>query len=207
MPVSNVFMRTISWRWALPFAQLMLATAALLYAPYELRSRYHPVGDDFMLLRYRSVFPPPVLRMSYALNFPALAAVVPFRFWGSWSSREAVLYKGPPFLSLSIDDCMFLSGVFVVWYWLGSWVDRRKHPMSRDLKSKWTRIFRPTIGCLLSVEAGTLASYYVMLTDADRPFREIGMAGLVWAFTLLWYFVGRLISGLRAPSAKIQMAR
>ena len=199
-------MRTISWRWTLASVQFALAVAALVYAPYELRARYHPVGDDFMLLGYRSVYPPPVLRMSYAMNFPALTAVVPFRFWGSWSSRDVVRYQGSPSFSLSVEDCMFLTGVFALWYWLGRRIDRRKQATNRVLRSKSARVTLLTVGCLLSVGFGTLASYYAMLTDADRPFRQIGIAGLVWAVTLLWYFVCNLMPAFRTSSGKTQIA-
>jgi hypothetical protein len=161
-----------------------------------------------MLLGYRSIFPPPILRMSYAMNFPALAAVVPFRFWGSWSLRNVVSYQRTPFFffSLSVEDCMFLTAVFALWYWLGSGLDQRKQATNRDLRSKSTRVTLLTIGCLLSAGVGTLASYYVMLTDADRPFRQIGMAGLVWAVTSLWYFVSNLMAAFRRSSGKARIA-
>jgi hypothetical protein len=199
-------MRTISYRWTLAFVQIVFATAALVYAPYEYKAGPHPVGDDFMLLGCRKVWPPTVLRTSYALNFPALTAVVPFRFWGNWSGRKVVRYQGPPFFSFSVEDCMFLTGVFALWYWLGSRLDRRRQAANRVLRSKSARVTLLTIGCLLSMGVGTLAAYYVMLTDADRPFRQIGMAGLVWGVTLLWYSVRNLTSALRTSSGKTPTA-
>jgi hypothetical protein len=187
-------MRTISYRWTLAFAQIVFATAALVYAPYEYKAGPHPIGDDAMLLGHRKVWPPPVLRTSYSLNFPVLTAVVPFRFWGYCSSREVVRYPGPPYFSFSVEDCMFLAGVFALWYWLGSRLDRRGQAANRVLRSKAARITLLTIGCLLALGIGTLAVFYIMLTDADRPFRQIGMAGLVWGVTLLWYSVRNLTS-------------
>src|SRR5690242_4292631 len=115
MVVSNLFMRIISWRWTLAFVQIVFAVAALVYAPYQYRAGPHPIGDDFMLLGYRKVWPPPILRTCYALNFPALTAVVPFRFCGNWSSRGVVRYQGHPSFSFSVEDCMFLTGVFALW--------------------------------------------------------------------------------------------
>jgi hypothetical protein len=199
-------MKTISYRWTLAFVQIVFATAALVYAPYEYKAGPHPIGDDAMLLGHRKVWPPPVLRTSYALNFPALTAVVPFRFWGNWSSREVVSYQGPPFFSLSVEDCMFLTGVFALWYWLGSRLDRRRQAANRVLRSQLARITLLTIGCLLALGIGTLAVFYIMLTDEDRPFRQIGMAGLVWGVTLLWHSVRNLTSALRTSSGKTPTA-
>jgi len=206
MVVSNLFMKTISYRWTLAFVQIVFATAALVYAPYEYKAGPHPIGDDFMLLGYRKVWPPPVLRTSYALNFPALTAVVPFRFWGNWSRLKVVRYQGPPFFSFSVEDCMFLTGAFALWYWLGSRLDRRRQEANRVLRSKSARITLLTIGCVLSLGVGTLAVFYIMLTDADRPFRQIGIAGLVWGVTLLWYSVHNLTSALRTSSGETPTA-
>lgn len=200
-------MRMFRWRRILPALQVAFALAAFVYAPYQYRAGRHPIGDDYMLLGYRKMWPPLILRTSYALNFPALTAVVPFRFWGSWSSRDVVRYQGPPYFSLSVDDCMFLAGVFALWHWLGSWLDRRKHTSNRVPRSKSARVTLLVIGCLLLMGVGTLASHYIMLTNADRPFRQIGMAGLVWAVTLLWFFVCNLMTALRTSSRNTQIAQ
>lgn len=199
-------MRAFPCRWTFAFVQIVLATAALVYAPYEYRARPHPIGDDFMLLGYRKLWPPPILRTCYALNFPALTAVVPFRFWGSWSRRTIVRYQGSPFVSLSVEDGMFLTSVFALWYWVGSRLDRQGQATNRVPRAKPTRITALTIGCLLSLGVGTLAAYYVMLTDADRPFRQIGLAGLAWGMTLLWHFVWNLTSALRTSYGRTPTA-
>jgi hypothetical protein len=132
MVVSNLCMRTIPWRWTFAFVQFVFAVAALVYAPYEFRAGPHPIGDDFMMVGYRKVWPPPILRTCYALNFPALTAVVPFRFWGNWSRLNVVRYEGHPSFSFSVEDCMFLTAVFALWYWLGNKLDQRK------TGSKWS---------------------------------------------------------------------
>jgi len=81
-------MKALAWRWALPAIQLAMAFAALIYAPYELAARYHVIGDDFMLLGYRSVYPPPILRFAYAINFPAIAAAYSVQFEVGVSARQ-----------------------------------------------------------------------------------------------------------------------
>jgi len=189
-------MRILGWRTTLPLLQLAVALAALVYAPYELRARYHVAGDDFMLLGYRQAWPPPILRTSYALNFPALTAVVPFRFWGNWSSREVVRYQGPLFFSFSVEDCMFLGGVSVLWYLIGRVLDRRKQTPETAPSPKSGAV-PLAIGFLFAVGVDALASFYAMLTDADRPMRQIGFFGLAWAVSLLWYFGNNLIRALR----------
>ncbi len=206
MVVSNLFMRTIPCCWTFAFFQIVFAVAALVYAPYEYKAGPHPIGDDFMLLGYRKVWPPPILRTCYALNFPALTAVVPFRFWGNWSSREVVRYVGHPFFSFSVEDCMFLTGVFALWYWLGGRLDRKRQAANRVPGSKSARVTLLTIGCLFSMGVGTLAAYYLMLTDADRPLRQIGLAGFAWGVTLLFYCVRDLTSALRMSTSKTKTA-
>lgn len=202
MVVSNLCMRTIPRRWTFAFVQFAFAVAALVYAPYEFRAGPHPIGDDFMMVGYRIVWPPPILRTCYALNFPALTAVVPFRFWGNWSRLNVVRYEGHPSFSFSVEDCMFLTAVFALWYWLGNKLDQRRQAANGVLRSKSAQVTLLMIGCLLSIGVGTLAAYYLMLTDADRPFRQIGMAGFVWGVTLLFYYVRELTAALRMSTGK-----
>jgi hypothetical protein len=177
-------MGTISWRWALAVVQIMLATAALVYAPYEYKARPHPIGDDFMLLGRRQAWPPPVLRMSYALNFPALTVAYSVQF-ASWSGRDAVRYRGRPLVLLSVQDCIYLTGVGALWYWLSGKFDRRKRGTTPATGWKSSRIVSLTIGCLFSVGVSALERRCITLTDADRPLRQIGLFGLVWAMALL----------------------
>jgi hypothetical protein len=100
-------MRTFSWRWALPLLQIALATAALVYAPSEWKARPHLIGDCTGVGR-RATWPPPLLRISYALNFPALTAAYPVRF-ASWSDNR-VFYRREPFIWLSAQDSLFFTG-------------------------------------------------------------------------------------------------
>ncbi len=189
-------MRIFSWRWSLALLQVVIAFAAIVYAPYEYRAGPHPTYDDFMLSAYRRLWPPHVLRSCYMVNFPALAAIIPFRFTGAWPAREVIDYTGPENFSLSVDECLFLTAVGALWYCLGSIIDRRKRSSASG--SKWSRIVGFTIGCLFSAGVLLLAGFYATLTDADRPFREIGGVGLVWAAVLSWYFVSNLIRASRS---------
>jgi hypothetical protein len=189
-------MRIPAWRWVLPAIQLAIALAALVYAPCELRARYHVVGDDFMLLGYRSVFPPPILRFTYAMNFPAVAGAYSVRF-ASWAPREVVHYQSPPFVSLSVQDCIFIASVGVLWYLIGRMLDRRKRASETAPSAKSSGLVPLAIGFLFSVGVDALASFFAMLTNADRPMRQVGFFGLAWAVSLLWYFGSNLIGALR----------
>jgi len=189
-------MRMFGWRWTLPVLQLAIALAALVYAPYELRARYHVVGDDFMLLGYRSVFPPPTLRFAYAINFPAVSAAYLVQF-ASRANREVFRYQGSPFVSLSVQNCIFLAGVGVLWYLIGRMLDRRKRALGKTVRPKSSGLVPLAIGFLFAVGVDALASFFAMLTDADRPMRQIGFFGLAWAVSLLWYFGNNLIRALR----------
>lgn len=180
----------------LPVLQLTIALAALVYAPYELRARYHVVGDDFMLLGYRSVFPPPILRFTYAMNFPAVAAAYSVQF-ASWAPREIVHYQGPPIVSLSVQNCVFLASVGVLWYLIGGMLDRRKRAPETAQSSKSSGLVLLALGFLFSVAVDALASFFAMLTNADHPMRQIGFFGLAWAVSLLYYFGSNLIGALR----------
>lgn len=194
--VSNGYMRIFAWRWSLPVLQIALAASALVYAPYQYRARPHPIGDDFMLLGFRQTWPPPVLRVSYAVNFPAFTAAYSVQF-ASWAPRDVIRYQGRPFVSISVQDCIFLVSVGVLWYWIGRILDRRKRAPQTAPIPKSLGVVRPSIGLLFSVGVSALASFCAMLTDADRPLRQIGFLGLLWAGTLLWHFGSNLIASLR----------
>jgi len=189
-------MRIFAWRWFLPVVQIALAASALVYAPYQYKAGPHPVGDDFMLLGFRKTWPPPVLRISYAVNFPAFTAAYSVQF-ASWAPRDVIRYRGPLFVSISVQDCIFLASVGVLWYWIGRILDRRKRSPQTAPILKSLGVVPLSIGFLFSVGVAALASFYAMLTDADRPLRQIGFLGLLWAVTLLWYFGSNLIATLR----------
>jgi hypothetical protein len=194
-------MRMFSWRWTLALLQIVIAFAAIVYAPYEYRSRPHLIGDC-TLTDFRKVWPPPVLRVCYMLNFPALTAAIPIRLV-SWSGRHLVEYRGPLYISsLSVDDCMFLAAVGVLWFCLGNMIDHRNRRTAAQPKR--SRVVSLIIGLLFSSGMIALAIFYTMLTGADQPFREIGAAGLVWALALFWYFVSNLIRISRTAAGQIE---
>ena len=184
-------MRTLSWRWALALVQIAAAAAALVYAPYEWRARPHLIGDCTGV-GFRQSWPPPILRMSYAVNFPALTAAYPVQF-ASWSDNR-VFYRREPFIWLSVQDSVFLLGVGTLWYGLGAMLDRRFGRGSSVRRLKSLEVIRLTMGCLLAVGVAELAVSYTMLTDTDRPYRQIGPFGLIWALVLFCYFVWKLVA-------------
>jgi hypothetical protein len=180
----------------LALLQIVIALAAIVYAPYEYRAGPHPIHDDFMMARRRQLWPPWALRACSTADFPALAAIIPFRFTGGWTVYDVVDYRGHVPVRLSVDDCLFLAAVGLLWYCLGGMIDRRKR--DEIVRPEWSRIVGLIIGCLFSEGVLVLAGFYATRTDADRPFREIGFAGLAWAIALTWYFVSNLLRALRA---------
>lgn len=190
-------MRMFWWRWTLPVLQIAIAFGAFVYAPYQYKLRPHPIYDDTGLLGWRKTWPPPILRMSYAVNFPAFTAAYSVQF-ASWAPRDVVRYEGPPFVTLSAQNCIFLTSVGALWYWIGRVLDRRTRKLKPTPNPKSMGVLPLTIGFLFSISVGALASFYAMLTDADRPYRQIGFLGLVWAVALLWCFGSNLTAVLRS---------
>jgi hypothetical protein len=161
-------MRLFSWCRVLTLAQVAIAIAAFVYAPYQYKALPHPIGDDFVLLGYRKAWPPPILRRSYAVNFPALTTSYSVQF-ASWADLEVLRHNSPPYVSLSVQQCIFLLSVGALWYWIGAMLDRLVGRRSNARRSKQLTIISLTIGCLFAVGVATLATFYTTLTDADRP--------------------------------------
>jgi hypothetical protein len=130
------------------------------------------------------------------MNFPAVTAAYSVQF-ASWANRDVFRYQGSPFVSLSVQNCIFLVGVGVLWYLIGRMLDRRKRALEKTPSPKSSRLVPLAIGFLFAVGVDALASFFAMLTDADRPMRQIGFFGLAWAVSLLWYFGNNLIRALR----------
>jgi hypothetical protein len=202
--VSNFTMTRIPWRWSLALLQTALATAALLYAPYQYRAGRHAIGDDAGLVVWRQTYPPAVLRIAYAMNFPALAATYPLRFAGNWAVRPLFRWDDP-FVWISVDDAIFLLGVGALWYWVGAGADRivgwRGSVHSRALRATGA-----TIGLSIAVGIAVLAVKYSLLTDADRPFKQIGVIGVIWSIVLLCYFSWKLVLVIRASTPSRRQA-
>ena len=103
-----------------------------------------------MLVGYRKTWPPPILRMSYAMNFPALTASYSLQF-ARWAASAVVRYNRPPFLFLTLQDCMFLLSVGVLWYWLGAKLDASLGRRITTQRSRQITINSLAIGCVVSV--------------------------------------------------------
>jgi hypothetical protein len=190
------------WRWILPILQIAIASAAIVYAPYEYKARPHPIGDDTNLLGYRKAWPPPMLRMSYALNFPAHAAAFSVQFAHSlgirfnWDTIPVIYRRDRPFIWVSVEDCMFLITVGALWFWLGEMLEGRARQGVRP-KARVLAIIKSLTGCCCALAVAALATFYATLTNADLPLRQIGFFGLLWAASLSWYFGSHLIAALR----------
>lgn len=194
--MSNGAVGIFSWRRALPLVQIALALLALVYAPYQYRAAPHPSGDDFMLLGYRQSWPPSILRISYAVNFPAWTAAYSVQF-ARWASREVVHYQDRVLLSLTVQECLFLLSVGVLWSWLGAKLDVHVGRSRAPRSSEKLNVVSLTMGFAFTAAVAGLAMFYASLTEADRAWRQIGPFGLAWAAALFAHFARKL---LRRPT-------
>ena len=197
--VSNLgSMKRLRWRWILPLLQVAAAIAALLYAPIQYRSRSHVTEDDAGLRIWRATYPPPVLRVTYSISFPALAATIPFRFLPSWAIPDLEFFREKPLIILTTDDFLFLAAVGVLWYWTGAKADRYFLGGQRMERSKAMGMSLAWGGLLVAVGVGVVATKYAMLPDAIKPYKQIGLSGIAWSVVLLVHFCWRLVGLYRS---------
>ncbi len=182
-----------SWRWILPLVQVALAAAALLYAPTQYRNGPHAIGDDSGLVIWGRTYPPPVTRIAYAVSFPAYVATIPVRFMPWRLTERFHVHREEPLILLDTRDFVFLCAVGVLWYWVGSRLDLFSRRGKVAMRSKTVSTALVALGFLFSLCVGALAIFCIMLTDADKPFKQIGPFGLIWSVLLLsfcsWKFV------------------
>lgn len=190
-------MQMFRWRWVLPLLQILIAFAAFVYAPYQYKSRPHPIGDDTSLVGLRKAWPPPILRASYAVNFPALTVSYAVQFT-DWGVIPVIRRADHPFIWLTVQNNIFLVAVGALWYRLGTMLDSHVRPLLID-SSRALHLLKSVMGCLYALAVAALAIFYVTLTNADLPLRQIGFVGLLWAAILLWYFGSNLKTALRMP--------
>jgi hypothetical protein len=196
-------MNKLSWRWILPLVQIAFAAAALLYAPTRYRHGPRYIGDDSGLVFYRKHYPPPVTRIAYAVNFPAFAATVPVRFLPWWLTVRVHVTREDPLIWLDAEDFVFVCAVGVLWYWVDARIDLffRRGRVAKRSKKLSTAVV--VLGFLFALGVGTLAMLCTRLTDADRPFKQIGPFGLIWAAMLLSYCSWRLLELRRAGTFRM----
>jgi hypothetical protein len=192
-------MRVRSWRWILAVVQIAAAFAALVFAPSQWKAHPHLIGDC-TLVGFRQTWPPPILRVTYAVNFPALVASNAVQY-ASWSDIPVLHRREAPFVWVSVQDGIFLVNVGFLWYWLGSILDRRLEGHNDIRRSKPLAVVGLTSGCLFAITTTALATFYATRTNADRPYRQIGPFGLVWSAMLLCYFCWRLIGLYKAGAS------
>ena len=78
-------MRRVRWKWLLPLAQLLFASAAYVYEPHQLKAMLGNEGvmGDNNVSEYLSRHSPaPVQRISLGINFPAIALDYPLWYHG-----------------------------------------------------------------------------------------------------------------------------
>jgi hypothetical protein len=189
--------KRVNWKWLLPIVQLALALACHVYDPHLYRviaERDGAVDNPEYVFQH---VPALAGRVSQGLNFPALVLNYPIR------NVDGVIFKHNSDYTLiwiSTTDVGFFLGIVLFWFWVGMRLDeglgrRRK----RDWPSK-ARVVGLGCGVLFSLLTGAYAVQ--MIGGKWRPFRQIGMFGMVWAVALCAYFVWRLTRTVREPRSE-----
>jgi hypothetical protein len=127
------------------------------------------------------------------MSFPAMAATFPVRFAPWWARARFKVYREEPLIVLDAEDFAFFVAVGVLWYWIGAKVDRLRGRGQSVEHSKAMSVALAATGFLFAVGVGAVATIYAMLTDADKPLKQVGPFGLVWSVMLLCYFSWRLV--------------
>ncbi len=190
-------MRIFSWRWILALVQITAAVAAFVYRPTSIAQAVTPSA----MTPVCGFGARPGLRRFYGCLTQSI-----FQQWRPpipYNSRVGLV--GPYFVASHSSDCQyktacFFLGVGALWYWLGTALDRLLGRRSNARRSKPLTMLGLATGCLFAVGVAALATFYTMATDADRPYRQIGLFGLIWAVVLLCHFVWSLVVVLKTPA-------
>jgi len=172
-------------------AQVAIALAALLYAPYEWRSRPHYRGDCTGAF-WGMAWPPPTLQACYAINFPAVAAA--YSVTPRWATT-CVFHRPDQLVWLTVQDVIFLALVWILWFGVAA-----VFPLSWKSPTSGTRAFTVIgllVGCFVSLGIAHFAAYYPTLTYNGPPARHMRPFGLFWAGLLFSYFAGKLAIACR----------
>ena len=191
-------MKHVSWRWALTTFQVGLAVVALLYAPTQYRHGRHAIWDDSGLVVWRATYPPPSLRIVYAINFPALVGT----HFGPPPPRWTyfLISTEKPFcIVFDTNDFAFVVAVGLLWTWVGRQVEVFIGIRRNSIRPMPIRRGMLVLGCLFTAGIGFFAAYYTALSDADKPYKQIGPFGLAWFIALAFYLSWR-VRLIRRPS-------
>jgi len=188
--------KRISWKWFLPLAQLVLASACFVYGPHEyrVRARLDGVAGDNNVLEYSAQHSPaPVERISWGINFPASVLAYPLR-----ESDNALYFRnsGYTLIWISPKEIGFFVGIAIFWYCVGRRLDQH---LGRIPKSTWPRKAK-IAGLTCGIVFGILTGAYALQMIASKwyPERTIGTFGIVWSFALIAYFAWRSTREFRA---------
>ncbi len=130
-----------------------------------------------------------------------MAATFPVRFVPWWVRARVQVYREEPLVLLEIEDFVFFLAVGVLWYWTGAKIDRLLGRGQSIKQSRTASAALAAMGFLFALGVGVLTMSYAMLTDADRPLKQLWPFGLVWSVMLLCYFFWRLVGLYRTGAS------
>jgi hypothetical protein len=191
-------MKNIRWCWALSVIQIVVAVSLFLYSPYQYLVRVRASGIVNNPEYFLNNWPPPAMRVSQAINFPAVVLDSPFRF--ALRRSHMLFYENNSrygYVSLGINDVVFFLWVGMLWYWVGMRIDQTLGQMQ---KRNWPRnvIFAGlSCGVLFAIAC---AVYGIKLVGVQRESAyQVAPFGILWAVLLGCYFGRELALRLRSP--------
>jgi hypothetical protein len=191
-------MKQFRWKWFLPLAQLVFASFCLVYGPYQYKGgivRDHAWGTTLEYFSQR--YPPPVKRISYGINFPAL--VLDYPLWGN----HKTLYEWKnnyTFIEITPEEIGFLVGIAVFWYWVGKKLDQNQIHGLITARPRKVRIAGLACGLAFGVLTGGYAVQMIVRDWHWRPERQIGAFGIAWSCALIAYFAWQFTREFRPAS-------
>lgn len=189
MPRTSVF-RKLKWRW--PLAVLQLLVVVLLY--FQAAHRF----NDSQIEAYQAANPgarvdlggtvrsSPLLitRFAYAENFPAILVAVRL----SNLVRLAPLRLGRSY-TLDFNDIWYGICVFILWYFMGLWLERKLLSEGRLPKPRRWTLALNVLGLACSAVFTVSLLGRVAHEGLIIKGQEVEIAGLAWALFFLVYFL------------------
>ena len=182
-------MKRMNSRWWLPILQILL-TLGCYSCDYLARTR--ATGNDPAF--YAQNHPSWVQRVSYGINFPALALDYPLK-----NAGDPELYKLSTkyvYVVIYPRDVGFFIGILLFWHCVGRTVDGRWGWPRAGARFKWVRFLVLFLGAGFAVLNAAYADE--LLASHFLPERQVAIFGLVWACALTSYFMWKLVGQITA---------
>jgi hypothetical protein len=162
--------------------QLTFALACHIYEPHQYRERAR-LDRAVNNLPYTFQYSPaPIGRLSQGIDFPALVLAFPLRNNDNPVCNYNCVYT---LIWISVRDLAVFAGIVLFWCWVGSMLDKPPGSSRLRVAEIWVWSGVVVFGVLTGLYALSL------LASPWRPYRQIGIAGAVWAAVLMTFGIWR----------------